>query len=139
MRLKCQEVYKYIFIYIMDIATRDLKINVIKGAIRKNNEFVIKKLVTLEKARRENEYLKTVYEDYKQLCKYMIDEKQKQKAQMKLLVDYIDKSIVELSLTKPQLAQAQYEQNRILGKLDSITNDLEKMAESSALDADALS
>lgn len=119
----------------MEIADRDLKIIILKKAIRANNAFVVRKLVHLEKAQRQNELLKIIYNDYKQYYNYMVEEKRKQAAQMKFLVNYLEKSIAEAGLTKAQMTQAKHEQNNILGELDSIRSDLESMIyETPALD-----
>ena len=49
----------------MEIADRDLKLILIKKAIKDNNDFVVRKVVTLEKAKKENEFLANIYNDYK--------------------------------------------------------------------------
>ena len=119
----------------MEIVNRDLKIIILKKAIRANNAFVVQKLVHLEKAQRENEFLRVIYNDYMKYYNYMMEEKRKQAAQMKFLVNYLEKSIVEAGLTKAQMAQAKHEQNSILGELDFIRADLESMIyETPALD-----
>lgn len=115
---------------------RDLKIIMLKKAIRANNACVVRKLIHLEKAQRQNEFLRVIYNDYKRYYDYMIEEKRKQEAQMKFLVNYLEKSIIEAGLTKDQITQAKYEQNSILAELDSVRTDLESMIyETPALDS----
>ena len=49
----------------MEIADRDLKLTLIKKAIKDNNDFVVRKIMTLEKAKKGNEFLTNIYNDYK--------------------------------------------------------------------------
>ena len=118
-------VKSYVRIYYMEIAKRDLKIILLKEAINANREFVIQKIKTLNEAQKENQFLKTVYNDYRKYYSHIVEQKIKQEAQMSFLVDYLEKSIVAAGLSKSQVCQAKSEQNRILEELDSIRNDLE--------------
>ena len=111
----------------MEIADRDLKMILLRKAICANRQFVIKKLIKLEKTKKENNFLETIYDDYKKYYNYMIAQKMKQAAQMNFLVDYLEKSITAAGLTKGELSRARYEQDNILAELDNIRDDLEAM------------
>ena len=113
----------------MEIAERDLKIILLKEAIRANKDFIINKMVRLEKAQHENVLLKTIYQDYKKYYTYIMQEKIKQKAQMDFLTDYLEKSIITAGLSDSEVQKARHEQKNILNELASVRADLEMIIE----------
>ena len=113
----------------MEIAERDLKIILLKEAIRANKLFVIQKVKKLEKTQSENTFLQTIYEDYRKYYDYMIEQKLKQKAQMKFLLEYLEKAIIDTGLSKSQVMRAKQEQNNILDRLDSVRSELEMLTD----------
>jgi len=113
----------------MDIAEQDKKIILLKMALDENQKFIIYKLKKLKVAQKENEFLKTIYDDYKKFFDFIIEQKQKQREQLEFLAKYLEKSIIDAGVSKSMLRNAKREQNNILSKLDAIRLDLETMTE----------
>ena len=98
----------------MEIADRDLKLILIKKAIKDNNDFVVRKVVTLEKAKKENEFLANIYNDYKSYYDHMVEQKRREKAQLLFLSQYLEKSMEDAGLTDSAICKARHAQKNIL-------------------------
>ena len=109
----------------MEIADRDLKLSLIKRALKDNNDFVIGKIVKLEKAKKDNEFLTNIYNDYKKYYDHMFNEKIREKAQLLFLSKYLEKSIIDAGLTDTAICKARHAQKNILQKLDTVRLDLD--------------
>jgi hypothetical protein len=109
----------------MEIANRDLKLILIKEAIKDNNKFVIQKIIKLKKAQRENELLSVIYNDYKKYYDHMFNEKIREKAQLLFLSKYLEKSIKNIGLTDSEICKVKHSQKNILHNLDRVRSDLE--------------
>ena len=108
----------------MEIADRDLKLTLIKKAIKDNNDFVVRKIGTLEKAKEHNEFLANIYNDYKTYYDHMVEQKRKEKAQLFFLSKYLEKSIMDAGLTDSAICKARHAQKNILQKLNTVRSDL---------------
>ena len=61
----------------MNIAERDRKLKILKREMENTQEFVIKKLKKLGRTQHDNEFLKVVYDDYKEYYDHILNEKKK--------------------------------------------------------------
>ena len=111
----------------MEIAERDRKFLMIKNAIKANQEHILQKLKKLEKTKNENEFLNTIYDDYKRYHTHMLEEKKRQKWQLELLVQYLEMSMRMAGLTENSLQKAKHEQMHILSELDKVRDELNTM------------
>ena len=109
----------------MEIADRDLKLILIKKAIKDNNDFVVRKVVTLEKAKKHNEFLANIYNDYKTYYDHMVEQKRREKTQLLFLSQYLEKSMEDAGLTDSAICKARHAQKNILQKLNSVRSDLD--------------
>jgi len=109
----------------MEIADRDLKLALIKKAIKDNNDFVVGKVATLEKAKKENEFLASIYNDYKTYYDHMVEQKRREKGQLLFLSGYLEKSIEEAGLTDAAICKARHAQKNILRNLELVRSDLD--------------
>ena len=108
----------------MEIAERDRKLLLIKNAMKANQEHILQKLNKLEKTKKENAFLNTIYEDYKRYHTHMLEEKKRQKWQLELLVQYLEMSMRMAGLTENAVHKAKHEQMRILSELDKVRDEL---------------
>ena len=108
----------------MEIAERDRKLLLIKNAMKANQEHILQKLNKLEKTKKENAFLNTIYEDYKRYHTHMLEEKKRQKWQLELLVQYLEMSMHMAGLTENAVHKAKREQMRILSELDKVRDEL---------------
>jgi len=111
----------------MEIAERDRKFLLIKNAMKANQEHIIQKFHKLDKTNKENEFLKTIYEDYKRYHTHMLEEKKRQKWQLELLVQYLEMSMRMAGLTENSVQKAKREQMHILSELDKVRDELNTM------------
>ena len=111
----------------MEIAIRDQQIKCVKREMKLNQNFVLHKLVKLEKTQRENDFLKAIYRDYQRYHSYIIEQKQKQKRQLEILMNYLEKTMLEAGLSDVMVRQATHEQQRILTELDAVRDDLNEL------------
>ena len=111
----------------MEIAIRDQQIKCVKREMKLNQNFVLHKLVKLEKTQKENEFLKAIYRDYQHYHHYIIEQKQKQKRQLEILMNYLEKTMLEAGLSDVMVRQATHEQQRILTELDAVRDDLNEL------------
>ena len=109
----------------MEIADRDLKLTLIKKAIKDNNDFVVRKIMTLEKAKKGNEFLTNIYNDYKSYYDHMVEQKRREKAQLLFLSGYLEKSIEEAGLTDAAICKARHAQRNILRNLELVRSYLD--------------
>ena len=111
----------------MEIAKRDKMIVQLQGAIKENQNSILVQLKELDGIQKENRFLGAVYEDYRRYRSYIIQEKEREKRQMESLVHYLEKIILETNLTDAMTQRALMEQNRILGQLDTVKSELDKL------------
>ena len=111
----------------MEIAERDRKLLLIKNAMKANQEHILQKLNKLEKTKKENAFLNTIYEDYKRYHTHMLEEKKRQKWQLELLVQYLEMSMRMAGLTENSVQKAKSEQMHILSELDKVRDELNTM------------
>ena len=111
----------------MEIAIRDQQLRCVKREMKLNQNFVLHKLIKLEKTHRENQFLKVIYRDYKQYHRYIVEQKVKQQRQLEMLMNYLEKTMLEAGLSDMMVRQATHEQRRILSELDKVRSELNEL------------
>lgn len=111
----------------MDLAERDMLIAQLQGAIADNQDGIFVQLKELDGIQKDNRFLGAVFDDYRRYRDYIVQEKQREKNQMESLVHYLEKIMLESNLTEAMTRRALMEQNRILGQLDTVKSELDKL------------
>ena len=111
----------------MELAKRDEMIMQLQTAIKDNQNNVLIKMKELDSVQNDNRFLGSIYEDYRRYRDYITQEKEREKRQMERLVHYLEKIILETNLTDAMTRRAIMEQNRILGQLDTVKSELDKL------------
>ncbi len=111
----------------MDLSKRDEMILQLQEAIKDNQNDVLIKIKELDSVQKDNRFLGSIYEDYRRYHNYIIQEKEREKRQMERLVHYLEKILLEANLTDAMNRRAIMEQNRILGQLDTVKKELDKL------------
>ena len=111
----------------MELSTRDKMIMQLQDAIKENQDGVLSKISELNIIEKDNRFLRSVYTDYKKYHDYIIQEKKREQQQMKMLAQYLEKILLEANLTDSMAQRAILEQNRILGQLNEIKSELDKL------------
>jgi len=113
----------------MEIAIRDQQLRCVKREMKNNQKFILHKLLKLEKTHRENQFLKTIYRDYQQYHRYIVEQKTKQQRQLEMLMNYLEKTMLEAGLSDMMVRQATHEQQRILNELDEVRSELNELVQ----------
>ena len=118
----------------MDIAQRDQIINALRLEIKRVQGGVLNQLQDIGEIQKENEVLRGVAEDYKKYHRAMITQKRQEKEHLEMLVNYLEKSLMEAGMTEAMENQIRFEQNRILKNIDNVTESLEEIISKDNLD-----
>ncbi len=111
----------------MDLATRDQVIELLQSEINKTQDDVIGYLEEAKDVQKENEFLEGVTNDYKRYHNYIVDEKERERKQLQMLMGYLDKILQEAGLSAEMANRARFQQNQILGEMDKIKGELDRI------------
>ena len=111
----------------MDLANRDKIIELLQSEINKTQDSVMGYLEETKKVQNENEFLESVTKDYKRYHKYIVDEKERERKQLEMLMGYLDKILQEAGLSAEMANKARFQQNKILGEMDNIKGELDRI------------
>ena len=111
----------------MDLANRDKIIELLQSEINKTQDSVMGYLEETKKVQNENEFLESVTDDYKRYHKYIVDEKERERKQLEMLMGYLDKVVQEAGLSAEMANKARFQQNKILGEMDNIKGELDRI------------
>ena len=111
----------------MDLANRDKIIELLQSEINKTQDSVMGYLEETKKVQNENEFLESVTNDYKRYHKYIVDEKERERKQLEMLMGYLDKVLQEAGLSSEMANKARFQQNKILGEMDNIKGELDRI------------
>ena len=111
----------------MDLANRDKIIELLQSEINKTQDSVMGYLEETKKVQNENEFLESVTDDYKRYHKYIVDEKERERKQLEMLMGYLDKILQEAGLSAEMANKARFQQNKILGEMDNIKGELDRI------------
>jgi len=111
----------------MDLATRDKVIELLQSEINKTQDSVMGYLEETKKVQNENEFLESVKNDYKRYHNYIVDEKERERKQLQMLMEYLDKILQEAGLSAEMANRARFQQNQILGEMDKIKGELDRI------------
>ena len=111
----------------MDLANRDKIIELLQSEINKTQDSVMGYLEETKKVQNENEFLESVTKDYKRYHKFIVDEKERERKQLEMLMGYLDKVLQEAGLSAEMANKARFQQNKILGEMDNIKGELDRI------------
>jgi len=111
----------------MDLANRDKIIELLQSEINKTQDSVMGYLEETKKVQNENEFLESVTKDYRRYHKYIVDEKERERKQLQMLMEYLDKILQEAGLSAEMANRARFQQNQILGEMDKIKGELDRI------------
>ena len=110
-----------------EIANKDLILNKIENEIKNQQNFILSQLTDIEKKRKSNQYLNSIYEDYMKFKEYIVKEKTEQKMVMQKLLSYLEKSKMEEYYASRLIDQLNIEEKTVQQKLNDIKSDLNEL------------
>ena len=118
----------------MDIANRDQIIDALRSEIDKVRGGVLNQLQDIGEIQKENEFLTEIVGDYKKYHNALKRQKQREENHLKMLVDYLEKQLMEAGMTESMEKQARFEQNRILESLENLKSEMKEIISNDNLD-----
>ncbi len=110
-----------------EIANKDLILTKIENEIKNQQNFILSQLTDIEKKRKSNQYLNSIYEDYMKFKEYIVKEKTEQKMVMQKLLSYLEKSKMEEYYASRLIDQLNIEEKNVQQKLNDIKSDLNEL------------
>tara|TARA_B000000441_G_C21395390_1_gene151753 strand:- start:45 stop:416 length:372 start_codon:yes stop_codon:yes gene_type:complete len=110
-----------------EIANKDLILSKIENEIKNQQNFILSQLTDIEKKRKSNQYLNSIYEDYMKFKEYIVKEKTEQKMVMQKLLSYLEKSKMEEYYASRLIDQLNIEEKNVQQKLNDIKSDLNEL------------
>jgi len=118
----------------MDIAKRDQIITALRSEIDRVRGGVLDQLQDIGEIQKENEFLTEIVGDYKKYHTALLRQKKREEDHLKMLVDYLEKQLMEAGMTESMEKQARFEQNRILESLEKLKSEMEEIISNDNLD-----
>ena len=110
-----------------DIAKRDQLIEQLQCEINHKKEKINKQFRELKNLSKGNKYLENVAEDYQKYFKYMKSEKESQQKQLEMILDYLDRLVLEEKLSTEALKHAKSEQLRAMSEINNIKGEIDQI------------
>ena len=108
----------------MDIAKLDQIITALRSEIDRVRGGVLDQLQDIGEIQKENEFLTEIVGDYKKYHRALLRQKKREEDHLKMLVDYLEKQLMEAGMTESMEKQARFEQNRILESLEKLKSEI---------------
>jgi|TARA_R110002074_G_C12400501_1_gene654105 hypothetical protein len=118
----------------MEIANRDKMIDTLRLEIDRVKGGVLNQLQDIGEIQKENEFLTEIMGDYKKYHNALKRQKHREENHLKMLVDYLEKQLMEAGMTESMEKQARFEQNRILKDLDDLKMEMKEIISNDNLD-----
>ncbi len=112
---------------IMSLGERDNYVNQIDEQIKAKRNMLLEKQKTLKKKTADNEFLSGVQNDYNKYYSYIKTENMNKLKAMETLNQYLDDIITNGKLTDEDIEETRREQEEILGSIDNIKGELDKI------------
>ena len=112
---------------IMSLGERDNYVNQIDEQIKAKRNMLLEKQKTLKKKTTDNEFLSGVQNDYNKYYSYIKTENMNKLKAMETLNQYLDDIITNGKLTDEDIEETRREQEEILGSIDNIKGELDKI------------
>ena len=112
---------------IMTLGERDNYVNQIDEQIKAKRIMLLEKQKTLKKKVADNEFLSGVQNDYNKYYSYIKTENMNKLKAMETLNQYLDDIITNGKLTDEDIEETRREQEEILGSIDNIKGELDKI------------
>ena len=111
----------------MDLAQRDQFIQQMQYEIDNTQDTIMEYLRDAENVQKDNEFLESVTNDYKRYHEYILQQKKEQREHIEMLSSYLDKNLDQANMSLEMAKRARWQQNQILGELEKVKTELDKI------------
>lgn len=113
----------------MELAKRDMTIQLLKDEIRCRKQILLKKVKELYSVENENEFLGEVVSDYARYKNYIIKQKQQQYEALQILLNYINTITKDINTAEHVLRESNYQQKMIFKQLSALKREIDDLIE----------
>lgn len=113
----------------MELAKRDLTIQMLKDEIACRKKILLKKVKELYSVENENEFLGEVISDYSRYKEYIIKEKQQQYEALQIILNYINTLTRDINTAEHALRESNYQQKMIYKQLTTLRREIDDLIE----------
>ena len=110
-----------------EIAKSDQLIEQLQCEINHRKEKINKQFKHVAEISTTNNYLEGVAKDYQHYYDFINSEKNSQKKYLEMILDYLDRLMLEEKLSTEALRHAKSEQKRTIGEIDTIKGELDEI------------
>ena len=111
----------------MEIAEQDKLILIIQDEIANKKKEMMENYKHIKKTAKVNHFLNDVLEDYHSYYDYICKEKREQQEYLQMILDYLDKLLLNEQMASDSLEHAHREQGRILEQISLIKRELDEI------------
>ncbi len=114
----------------MDIARQDKLLIILNNEIKKKKLYLNKRYKDITETSKANSFLNNVTDDYNTYYNHILDERENQYKSLKIILDYLDRLILEEKLSDMYLQNVKKDQEHILTEMNLIKKDLDDIIDS---------
>ena len=111
----------------MEIANQDKLIQQLQCEINNKKQLIDSQFKNVSEISHSNKYLENVADDYKRYYQYIKSQKESQQQFLNMILDYLDRLILEQNMSKEALDHAKMEQKRTLNEIENINADIDEL------------
>jgi len=111
----------------MPLGERDQKLIQLEAEIEAKRNWLLQRRKVLKKNLRENKFLQGVKEDYEKFYNYTVKQKESQLKAFAMLNQYVSDIIISGKLTDRDIQRSKEEQEQIVGEMEKIKRNLDKI------------
>ena len=109
----------------MELAKRDMKLDILKQVLEERNRFLMDKNKAIQQSSKENTYLVEVADDYARYYKSIKKEKIEQQRALELLSNYISETSKTIDQTNDSLEQSKIQQQKIVAHIERLRKEID--------------
>lgn len=111
----------------MDLAKRDMTIQLLKDEIACKKKFLADKVNHLYGVHTDNEFLEEIVYDYSNYKNYILKEKQEQYDALYLISNYINNLKNSINITEDVLRESNYQQKTLMGEINKLKKEIDDL------------
>lgn len=113
----------------MQVYERDLIMKLLNKELMKQQDFQTQQMHHVASDIRENDFLGEIRQDYKKHYSFMLQQQREKEAQLRMLLDYLNKSAKQAKITQDLLLHTKGEKRRLLSEIDHVRGEIDRLIE----------
>ena len=113
----------------MQVYERDLIMKLLSKELMKQQDFQTQQMNHVASDIRENGFLGEIRQDYKKHYSFMLQQQREKESQLRMLLDYLNKSAKQAKITQDLLLHTKGEKRRLLGEIEHVRGEIDRLIE----------